>query len=191
MVPLQLCRGPAQLPTPRLRVQERESTWVAWVKCLLPTNHQWLGEVSCSRNMSCGFAIWVILRDNGAGKSSNRCSCQMISNLQKEHLLASQLCRLSLDLTLPDKFQPITIPGSCLKCPKSPWTPAEIPGCTISFQIPESAQEFGWSYLPLSDYSVAPSCSSLGWVSTSRALGSTHGLYQPQWRLITQPSLTV
>lgn len=77
-----------------------------------PSSHQCLGKVSCSRNMSCGFAIWVILRHNGVGKSSNRCSYQMItlSNLQKKHLLASQLCRLSLNLTFPDKFQPFLKP---------------------------------------------------------------------------------
>lgn len=34
-------------------------------------------------------------------------------------------------------------------------------------------------------------CYSPQWFSTSRTLGSTHGLYQPQLRLITQRSLTV
>lgn len=118
MVPLQLCGGLTQFPAPRFI--ERIQLWQLGLSIYSPSSHQCLGEVSCSRNMSCGFAIWVILRDNGAGKSSNRCSCQMItlSHLQKKHLLASQLCRLSLNLTLPDKFQPFLKPP--LNAPNHP-----------------------------------------------------------------------
>lgn len=115
-----------------------------------PSSHQCLGEVSCSRNTNRGLAIWVILRDNGAGKSSNTGSCQMItlSNLQKKHLLASQLCRVSLNLTLPDKFQPFLKPP--LNAPNHPrllQKYLDTPSLSRYHNVPRSLGGLGCPYL--------------------------------------------
>ena len=83
-------------------------------------------------------------------------SNDILSNLQKKHLLASQLCRLSLSVTLPDKFQPSTFLEPAFSVLTHPELLQKYLDAHL-FLDTGHAQKFGSSYLPLAGYSVAPS----------------------------------
>lgn len=73
-----------------------------------PSSHQCLGEVSCSWNRSCGFAIWWFSETMGQVNHLIDAHIRWLPCLTFRKSI--YLPHSSVDLTLPDKFQPFLKP---------------------------------------------------------------------------------